>query len=258
MPKKLEKSIANFLGYDIAKHGKQLRPESHLRFLLPLLGIDLVIDVGANNGQYGEMLRDLGFEGWILSFEPLPDAFAELERRLARDDRWLGLPLALGDAEATAELNVSRNSVFSSLHAPNARGRDQFSPRIDVVDTIEVAVRRLDDVLPELLERMRPGAGGTTASGRPDLSPYRCLLKMDTQGHDAAVLDGGREAAAQSLALHSELSVAGIYEDLPDYLEMLGRYRALGFELTGIYPAERDRHTGHVVELDCIMARAGA
>ena len=50
---------------------------NRLRDLFDRLGIKRVIDVGANEGQYGDFLRtEVGFKGLIKSFEPVPE-FAE-------------------------------------------------------------------------------------------------------------------------------------------------------------------------------------
>lgn len=64
--------------------------------VLSELSIDLVLDVGANRGQYASELRSMGYRGRIISFEPLPSAFAELSTTLASDPLWEGLRLVQG------------------------------------------------------------------------------------------------------------------------------------------------------------------
>ena len=67
------------MGYELRRY-TPLRSLAAARESL-LEGVDVVLDVGANAGQYGEMLRELGFGGRLVSLEPVAEAFAELERR---------------------------------------------------------------------------------------------------------------------------------------------------------------------------------
>lgn len=59
----------------------------HLLNVLDAYDIDCVIDVGANAGQYGKFLREIGFEGHIVSFEPVSVAFTLLEQQSAADEK---------------------------------------------------------------------------------------------------------------------------------------------------------------------------
>src|SRR6185503_14619714 len=77
--------------------------------------IGLVVDIGANTGQYGSMLRRSGYKGPLLSIEPLSAAFRELSRRAGRDPNWSTIEAAVGAQNTEAEINVSANSASSSL-----------------------------------------------------------------------------------------------------------------------------------------------
>lgn len=79
-------------------------------------GINLVLDVGANVGQFGLSLRNRGYAGQIMSFEPVSDAFNELKKVASGDDLWGMSNLALAAARASMEINVSENSQFSSFN----------------------------------------------------------------------------------------------------------------------------------------------
>ncbi|MGE5146487.1 MAG: FkbM family methyltransferase, partial [Candidatus Eiseniibacteriota bacterium] len=94
-------------------------PKPHwrrLKLLLDHFGITLVFDVGGNIGQYGGYLREAGYRGRIVSFEPLSEAHAALTRRTARDPGWTVAPrMALGASSGEIEINVSNDSDMSSL-----------------------------------------------------------------------------------------------------------------------------------------------
>lgn len=239
MPFKLHRRLASHLGYDLQKFNKQLLLETHLRSLLPLLEIDLVIDVGANQGQFARMLRDeVGYVGTIHSFEPLPDAYLALQIASHLDAGWHVHNVALGYCDATLNLNGSHHSKFSSVHDVNARGSAKFRKGIAVARSASAPVRRLDSLMDDLV---------------PDFAKRRAFLKMDTQGHDKWVFEGLGNLARRFVGLQSELSVMGI-EGVPDYVEMLDLYRSNGFELTGAYTVNRCRETGCIVQMGCVFA----
>ncbi len=76
------KKLARRLGYEVRVY-EPLRSLAAARAKL-LEGVDVVVDVGANAGQYGVILRELGYGGRIVSLEPVAEAFAELEAAGAR------------------------------------------------------------------------------------------------------------------------------------------------------------------------------
>jgi FkbM family methyltransferase len=86
-----------------------------LRRILDQQHINVVIDVGANEGQFATKLRRLGFDGRITSFEPDSRPYARLVARHGRDPAWRGYPIALGDADTDAEFNLAVDSVLSSF-----------------------------------------------------------------------------------------------------------------------------------------------
>src|SRR5215471_11666960 len=107
------KSLTRALGYDIRRIDSyiQKRPIDFIRSR----NIDVVVDVGANIGQYGQHLRHTGYKGWIVSAEPVSAVYDVLAARAAADVRWNALNLAFGEKEGAAQINVSEWSVFSSI-----------------------------------------------------------------------------------------------------------------------------------------------
>ncbi len=239
MPLKLHRRLASHLGYDLQKFNKQLLLETHLSSLLPLLEIDLVIDVGANQGQFARMLRDeVGYVGTIHSFEPLPDAYLALQIASHLDAGWHVHNVALGDCDSTLKLNGPNHPKLSGLHDVDARGSAKFRKGIAVARPASVPVRRLDSLMDDLV---------------PDFAKRRAYLKMDTRGHDKWVCEGLGNLARRLVGLQSEVSVMGV-EGVPDYVEMLDLYRSNGFELTGAFTVNRCRETGYIVQMDCVFA----
>ena len=207
----------------------------HLAALFDLMTIDCVIDVGANRGQYGRLLRRIGYRGRIVSFEPLPEGFAELNRRAALDSAWTTVRLALGGEDAVRPFHVASGTEFSSFRQTSVFGRTFGGAILTRIEP--VSLRRLDAVWPEHSR----GAS-------------RLHLKLDTQGYDTEVLRGAGSVLEQVVSVQTELSVQAVYQDAPRYPEALAELERLGFELTGLFPTVRDRGL-RVVELDGVLRR---
>jgi FkbM family methyltransferase len=211
----------------------------HLAWVLERLRIDCVLDVGANQGQFAHRLRDLGYAGRIVSFEPVSLLLADLQRAAAKDPEWLALPYALGDEDGTAEINVVPGKM-SSLLAASEFGRD-WATKLRDSHTETVEVRRLDSVLDE------------ATAGLP--TP-RIFLKLDTQGYDLQAFRGAGDRQSDMLALQSELACVPIYEGMPRMPEQLSEYESAGFEVSAISPVTKHRKSMRVIEFDVLMVRS--
>ena len=155
--------------------------------------VEVLLDVGANEGQYAALVRAAGFAGRIVSVEPLPDAYERLTGRLGHDPRWQGVRAAVGAEPGTATINVSANSYSSSL-LPLTDAHLQVDPASQVVRRLEVPLTTVDEVCRE-----------------HDLDPSRALLKVDTQGFESEVLDGAGALLDRFAAVQLEVSYAELY-----------------------------------------------
>lgn len=235
------KGMFRAVGFDIMRHYHPgLTVEAHLRALLPMLNVDCVVDVGGHRGEFGTRLRDSGYRGRIVSFEPVSTNVAQLTKVAAKDHDWQVRRAALGRTPDRLELNVTSETQFSSFRKPLSEALAEM-PKAEVERREEVEVFRLDDVISDVLPS----------------SDSRVFLKLDTQGWDLEVLAGASNCVDRVVGLQSEISVRPIYEEMPGYLEALAAMEGLGFELTGLFPVARDRRL-RLVELDCIMIRSGS
>ena len=201
------------------------------------LEINCVLDVGAHVGQYGRFLRNLGYTGRIVSFEPVSANFSRLEQQRAGDARWSARRIALGDREGTMPMNVACVTQFSSFLSPSQYSLDEFAGYSDVERIETVQMSRLDRVFPQLVD---------------GLHEPRVFLKLDTQGYDINVLEGAGECLSHIAALQSELSVKPLYDGMTDYLHAMSYLNRKGFEPTGVFPVVRDKHL-RIMEFDCVM-----
>jgi FkbM family methyltransferase len=177
--------------------------------LLASLNADVVLDVGANVGVYGQELRRYGFEGRIVSLEPLSQAYARLAAAASGDGAWSTQQVALGDEDGTAEINISASDPWSSLLPAHPEASEP--ERLKRVGTETVRTARLDS-MPEVLGR-------------------RTWLKLDVQGFELHVLRGATESLQTVVAIESEISLEPFYEGQPTAREMIDALDDHGFVL---------------------------
>ncbi len=79
MIKKTIKKLSRSLGVDLKRYNVQTSEAAKMQRLLAYHNIDLVFDVGTNIGQYAKLLRELGYSGRIVSFEPRSSAYSQLK-----------------------------------------------------------------------------------------------------------------------------------------------------------------------------------
>jgi FkbM family methyltransferase len=211
----------------------------HLRAVFKDLNINCVIDVGANVGEYGAMLRHCGYQGRIISLEPVSEVYEKLKLRAAHDESWRTVKAACGSENETGAINVFGVSLHNSLLPPSKHMSCHVDGH-DVERTEQIAIRTLDSMFEDFVD------------GLPD---PRVFLKIDTQGFDLEVVKGAGKCMHRVCGVQSEVSVVPLYEGMPDYLEAITVYRELGFEPTGFFPILHTATSHHLIEFDAVLTR---
>jgi len=204
---------------------------------LAWLRVDTVLDVGANVGQYASALRANGFAGRIVSCEPMSAEHAVLARRAARDPRWTSVQAAVGAVTGEIDINVSANSYSSSL-LPMSRAHVAAVPNSSQVRTERVRLTTIPILVAEEV-----------------IDPSRTLLKVDTQGYEAEVLNGAGQMASEFPAIQLELSYACLYEGQPTAEELTARLHDAGYGLHAFEPGIADPRTGRTLQADGLFIR---
>jgi len=208
-------------GYDIVKHRE-------LSEWLALHEIDIVLDIGANNGGYATEVRATGWRGDIVSFEPNPEVFSRLVARMGNDPAWSGRQIGLGNEDTVLKLNVSEMDVLSSFL--------KKKEDLKTFKEVSVPVKCMEGIIDEVLG-----------------SHKRPFVKIDTQGFEMEIIRGFGSRINDVIGWQLELSVQPLYEGQPLMEEVIATMRSLGFSLWKILPGLRDPATLQAFELDGIF-----
>ena len=224
-------------GWDVVRWTGLQHPLGQRMRMLRHHGVNVVLDVGANEGQYGKELRLARYRGRIVSFEPLAAPFARLEEAARKDPAWDAVRLALGDADGEATINVSANSVSSSF-LPVLPAHTEAAAGSAIAGVESVAVRRLDGVFDHYV---RPGEVA--------------FLKLDVQGYELRALAGAAGVIDRITGIQAEMSLVPLYEGAPLLTDILAWAAEHGFSLVGLEPGFADPTTGRLMQADGIFFR---
>jgi len=228
----------SIFGYKLQKKKKIYNLEDHLFNIFNHLDINFVIDVGANNGQFGSLLRRNGFKGEILSFEPCKDSFENLKKASSNDDSWTAINSALGNKREHKEINIFGASDLNSFLEVSDIGSDRFKHNFEKVNSELVEISTLNEFLKKI-----------------NLTEKRVFLKMDTQGYDLNVFRGANKFYSSILGLMAEIPVQKIYNSNENYHETIEEYESNDFRITGIFPVSHNKKNHTVIEFDCVMVK---
>ena len=237
MLKKTIKKLARSLGVDLKRYNVQTSEAAKMQRLLAYHNIDLVFDVGANIGQYAKLLRELGYSGRIVSFEPLSSAYSQLKAVSKKEPLWEIAPqTAIGNQEGEIVINIAGNS-YSSSALPMLDAHLESAPESAYSGSETVKLSRLDTIAKDYIK-------SETKS---------IFLKIDVQGLEKQVIEGATAILPLVKGIKLELSLVPLYEGQVLFKEMIDIVEKLGYELYGIEPGFTAEKTGRMLQMDGIF-----
>jgi FkbM family methyltransferase len=237
--KHIIKRMARLFGLEIKRYIPESSETARLMKLFSYHQISTVLDVGANKGQYAQLLRENGYRGRIISFEPLTSTHALLLEASRRDPSWTVAPrAALGDRDGDITINIAQNTVSSSI-LPMHDTHLRSEPKSAYIATESAPVCKLDTIASDYLRQ-------------EDTSVF---LKIDVQGYESQVLAGASRTLPGIKGIQLELSLVPLYEGEPLFQEMLNLLDKLGYELNAVIPGFTEKQSGRLLQMDGIFFR---
>lgn len=237
--KKNIKLLFNNLGYDLHKINSTSNVSINLAKGMKENKINLVLDVGANVGQFSKWIRNqVGYSGHIISFEPILEAHTLLTKASSGDEKWkIYTRCAIGHTDGETSINISENMVSSSILSISNL-HTNVEKKSAYVKTEKTPLYRLDTIYDRIIK-----------------NKHNILLKIDTQGFEDKVLDGAKETLSNIDGIIIELSSVMLYESQILWIDLLKRIEEEGFQLWSINNGFTNNNTGQTLQIDAIFFR---
>jgi FkbM family methyltransferase len=222
------KQLLHRFGYDIRYH------HPFYETVIEPLGIITILDIGANSGHYSKEMNARFPKAIIYAFEPLGDCFTELEALAKNIPNIHPLHYALGDENAEQDIERSTFHPSSSLLSMTSLHTTLY-PKSAGSTKERITIKRLDDIAPTL---------SLTAP---------LLVKIDVQGYEDKVIDGGTETLKKAAAILVETSFFPLYEGQPLFTDIAEKLSRLGFSYYGSYHTHYSKKTGRAMYEDSVF-----
>jgi FkbM family methyltransferase len=234
--------MINFLNKILRKKSLELSgyPNKDIRRRLKIMkmaNINLLLDVGANEGQYGKKSREYGYKGKIISFEPSSLAFKKLLLNSNKDENWKVFNYGLGENNRKTKINIAGNSQSSSIlemHKTHLESR----PSSTYISSEEIEIVSLDSILPQL------------ANENDNI-----MMKIDTQGYEKFVLEGADRSLGKIKVIQIEMSLSNLYINEMPFVEKIIYLNEKGFQLFSIENGFSDKNKPQLLCVDGIFIK---
>lgn len=218
---------------------QQLLIEKELKQRLQwLIDMDLktVLDIGANTGQFASSIHKLMPTAMIYSFEPLPDCYESLVANFKDTPNFKAYNIALGKDQGKVTINRNEYTPSSSL-LPMADLHKETYPHTQKASDQKVEIARLDDIVLQLKIQ----------------EPF--LIKLDVQGYEDRVIEGGKKTFNRAKALIIEMSIEELYHGQRLFDDIYLQLRELGFRYRGNYEQSLRNSDGQILHVDSFFTK---
>lgn len=217
--KKRMKNLIRGFGIDIIRFPQKNSFTERFGTILNESEVDLILDIGANKGQFGKSLGPIGYKGKILSFEPVSTVYEKLNEAAKTNPNWrIYEQCCIGNREGETVINISNlvgNSSILDIKSTNFNVKNSHYIAKESVKQITLA----------------------TLNSDPDLQNAKnVFVKMDIQGFEHFVLSKLDEVNYNIVGFYIELSLVKLYDKQEDYLFICNLLRKYDFDLVYVEP----------------------
>lgn len=239
--KKIYSFIRKFFqvcGINISRYRPSSSFSTQILSALDLSQINIIFDIGANEGQFSDDIYQQGYSGKVISFEPLSAARNNLIKLASQVPMWtVHEQCAIGDYDGEAKINVSKNLVSSSL-LPMLDSHVNAATDSSYFDSEVVPIYTLDKIADLYLN-----------------ADSKLFLKIDTQGYELQILNGASKCLKRASGVLCELSLVKLYEGQHLWRDIIDRLEAEGFMLWALREGFTDPNSGQTLQMDGLFLR---
>lgn len=175
---------------------------------------DLVVDVGANEGQFCQIALRYFNKVDIYTFEPIPDVYDILVHRFKDEERVFPFNVGIGSTSTKKVFNIFNQSATSSFLEASKHQGEYYPGSIDRTKKIEVSLVSLSDIL-------------------SDTDHKNIFLKIDVQGYELEVLKGAENIFDKVNMILVECSFVEFYIGQPLFDDIYSFLKSKGYEYRG-------------------------
>ncbi len=176
--------------------------------------INTVIDIGAYHGDVSKVMSYLFPNAAIYAFEPNPEQYQKMKRSCRRFNNFTPVNSALSNKIGTVYFYVSPYAPASSLLSPSTLYK-QKDKRVTRLTKITIKTTTLD----------------TFFSDKKLKKPI--FIKMDTQGSEKLIIEGGKKILEQASIVHIETSFTKLYKNQCLFKDIYEILTGLGYIYKG-------------------------
>lgn len=199
--------------------------QNFIKQIVPLFTTEnnpTIFDVGANIGDYTNLLHEVFPNSLIVAFEPNPLTYYKLEKRFSKENVVTNMK-GLSSSNTSMKFYDQKNCHETSKHGHASLYKEVIEDlhNVEAIE-MEVSMLTLDSYVEEnSIDRIN-------------------LLKIDTEGHEFEVLKGASESLRQNKIdiIHVEFNEMNIISRVffKDFTEILPNYKPYRLLPTGAIP----------------------